>query len=214
MRGVKQLPKFVDHRGILCVAEKGREFSFELGGVSVLKNPRIDYIVESYSMIIVVKGSAIVSTNDKKISVESDQYIELSDGIISIDKYSIAMILSEQPQKSLPNLDIEKVKSLFDKSVSRVFYIKDVPTSKKRGGHAHRFCHQVLIAVEGHYTISSFDGVTETDKILETSSEFVHIPPGVWAEEFDFSKDGICLVLTSHKYDVEGYINNKSELHH
>ena len=34
----------------------------------------------------------------------------------------------------------------------------------------------------------------------------MHIPPGIWASESNFSSGSICLVLASHKYDEKDYI--------
>jgi hypothetical protein len=36
----------------------------------------------------------------------------------------------------------------------------------------------------------------------------LHIPPGVWAHEQNFSSGAICLVLASHGYDESDYIRN------
>ena len=34
----------------------------------------------------------------------------------------------------------------------------------------------------------------------------LHIPPGLWASEINFSSGAICLVLASHLYDETDYI--------
>jgi hypothetical protein len=36
----------------------------------------------------------------------------------------------------------------------------------------------------------------------------LHIPPGIWAAEKEFSSGAICLVLTSKKYEESDYIRN------
>jgi WxcM-like protein len=36
----------------------------------------------------------------------------------------------------------------------------------------------------------------------------LHIPPGIWGQEINFSSGVICLVLTSHLYDEEDYIRD------
>jgi hypothetical protein len=36
----------------------------------------------------------------------------------------------------------------------------------------------------------------------------VHIPPGIWASEINFSSGAICLVLASEKFDEEDYIRD------
>ena len=39
----------------------------------------------------------------------------------------------------------------------------------------------------------------------------LHILPGIWAAEQNFSSGAICLVLASEKYDPEDYIRNYDE---
>jgi hypothetical protein len=92
--------------------------------------------------------------------------------------------------------------------VKRVFYIYDIPSGESRGAHAHRICHQLLIAASGSFKVSVFDGAESCEFILDRPDIGLHIPPGIWASEFDFSGGGICLVLASHEYDESDYIRN------
>jgi hypothetical protein len=92
--------------------------------------------------------------------------------------------------------------------VKRVFYIYDIPSGESRGAHAHRICHQLLIAASGSFKVSVFDGVESFEFILDRPDIGLHIPPGIWASEFDFSGGGICLVLASHEYDEGDYIRD------
>jgi hypothetical protein len=95
---------------------------------------------------------------------------------------------------------------LFD--VKRVFYIYDIPSGESRGAHAHRICHQLLIATSGSFKVSVFDGAEFFEFILDRPDIGLYIPPGIWASEFDFSGGGICLVLASHEYDEGDYIRD------
>lgn len=36
----------------------------------------------------------------------------------------------------------------------------------------------------------------------------LHIPPGIWASEMNFSSGAICLVLASHDFNEEDYIRD------
>jgi hypothetical protein len=92
--------------------------------------------------------------------------------------------------------------------VKRVFYIYDIPSVESRGAHAHRICHQLLIAASGSFKFSVFDGAEFFEFILDRPDLGLHIPPGIWASEFDFSGGGICLVLASHEYDESDYIRD------
>ena len=36
----------------------------------------------------------------------------------------------------------------------------------------------------------------------------LHVPPGIWASEVNFSSGAICLVIASHKYNEQDYIRD------
>ena len=41
--------------------------------------------------------------------------------------------------------------------VNRVFYLYDIPGGESRGAHAHKECHQFLIAAAGSFEVELFD---------------------------------------------------------
>lgn len=90
--------------------------------------------------------------------------------------------------------------------VKRVFYIYDIPGGEDRGAHAHKECHQFLVAASGSFEIELNDGKTKRTVMLNRPYFGLHIPPGVWAAEKSFSSGAVCLVLTSEKYDESDYI--------
>ena len=92
--------------------------------------------------------------------------------------------------------------------IKRVFYLYDVPGGKDRGAHAHKKCHQFLIAGSGSFEVLVNDGVDKRTYCLNRPYSGLHVPPGIWASEINFSSGAICLVLTSHGYDAEDYIRN------
>lgn len=93
-------------------------------------------------------------------------------------------------------------------AIKRVFYLYDVPGGESRGGHAHKECHQFLIAVSGSFEILLDDGTAKRVVQLNRPYLGLHIPPGIWANEYNFSSGSICLVLTSHPYSEQDYIRN------
>jgi len=95
--------------------------------------------------------------------------------------------------------------------VKRVFYIYDIPGGEDRGAHAHKACHQFLIAASGSFEIELDDGNIKRTVMLNRPYFGLHIPPGVWAAEKGFSSGAICLVLTSHLYDATDYLRDYSE---
>ena len=88
----------------------------------------------------------------------------------------------------------------------RVFYLYDIPAGEARGAHAHKKCHQFIVAASGSFEVELDDGVNK--KVVSLNRPFygLHIPPGMWAHEMNFSAGAICLVLTSHNFDPSDYI--------
>ena len=95
--------------------------------------------------------------------------------------------------------------------VSRVFYLYDIPGGEDRGAHAHKECHQFLVAASGSFEVQLDDGNEKKTVMLNQPYRGLHIPPGIWASEINFSSGSICLVLASHKYDESDYIRDYKE---
>ena len=130
-------------------------------------------------------------TNQSKISINNCTLIELPK--IEMRTGNISPIHG--------NIDIP-----FE--IKRVFYLYDIPGGKDRGAHAHKECHQFLIAGSGSFNVLVDDGKSKKTFSLNRPYYGLHIPPGLWAAEMGFSSGAICLVLTSHKYDDNDYIRN------
>ena len=96
-------------------------------------------------------------------------------------------------------------------AIKRVFYLYDIPGGESRGAHAHKECHQFLVAASGSFDVMVDDGYCKKVFNLNRPYFGLHIPPGIWAEEFNFSSGGICLVLASHNYDERDYIRSYDE---
>ena len=92
--------------------------------------------------------------------------------------------------------------------IKRVFYLYDIPAGQERGAHAHIECHQFLIAASGSFEIIVEDGRFKKALFLNQPFMGLHIPPGIWAHEQNFSSGSICLVMTSHTYDENDYIRS------
>ena len=95
--------------------------------------------------------------------------------------------------------------------VKRVFYTYDIPGGEARGAHAHKECHQFLVAASGSFEVILDDGTNKRTVMLNRPYYGLHIPPGIWAAEQGFSSGAICLVLASHRYEEEDYIREYEE---
>ena len=92
--------------------------------------------------------------------------------------------------------------------INRVFYSYDIPGGEDRGAHAHKECHQFIIAASGAFEVVLDDGVNKRTVLLNRPFWGLHVPPGIWASEQGFSSGSICLVLASHGYSEADYIRN------
>ena len=96
-------------------------------------------------------------------------------------------------------------------AIKRIFYLYDVPGGESRGTHSHKKCHQFLIAASGSFEVLLNDGNIQRVMQLNRPYLGLHVPPGIWASEINFSSGAICLVLASEKYDATDYIRDYDE---
>jgi mannose-6-phosphate isomerase-like protein (cupin superfamily) len=101
---------------------------------------------------------------------------------------------------------IDNAEDVLPFEVKRVFYLYDIPGGESRGAHAHKECHQFLIAASGAFEVFLDDGKVKRQVLLNSPNIGLYIPPGIWASEENFSSGSICLVLASHTYDESDYI--------
>lgn len=96
-------------------------------------------------------------------------------------------------------------------NIRRIYYLYDVPGGAQRGGHAHRDLQQFIVAASGCFDVVLDDG--KNKKVVELNRPYygLFVVPGIWRELINFSSGAICLVLASHKYDVNDYIRDYSE---
>ena len=116
-------------------------------------------------------------------------------------------------------LDIPKIKdprgnlAVIEKDVipfqiQRVYYLFDVPSGSKRGGHAHKTLSQFLIALSGSFDVILKDGADVHRITLNNPSKGLLITPGIWRELENFSSGAVCLVVASDVYREEDYIED------
>lgn len=92
--------------------------------------------------------------------------------------------------------------------VKRVFFVYGVESGNIRGEHAHKVCHQFLIAVSGSVSVICDDGVKREEYLLNDPKFGLYIKPGIWGVQYKYSKDAVLCVFASHEYDGNDYIRN------
>jgi dTDP-4-dehydrorhamnose 3,5-epimerase-like enzyme len=88
----------------------------------------------------------------------------------------------------------------------RVYYLYDVPSGSKRGGHAHKKQQEFLIALSGSFDVILKDGKSTQTISLNKPNFGLLIVDGIWRELRNFSSGAVCLVLASDEFDEEDYI--------
>ena len=125
--------------------------------------------------------------------------------------YDCTLIYLKKVDTGKGSISVVENNEHFPFAVKRVFYLYDIPGGESRGAHSHRTCHQFLIAASGAFEILLDDGATRRLVQLNRPYMGLHIPPGIWASEINFSSGSICLVLTSGEYDAGDYIRDYEE---
>lgn len=95
--------------------------------------------------------------------------------------------------------------------IARVYYLYDVPGGAMRGGHAHRSCEEMLIAMSGSFEVLVKDGSRKLSFRLSRSYIGLYLPPMIWRELIDFSSGSVCMVLASEYFDEADYIRDYGE---
>ena len=96
--------------------------------------------------------------------------------------------------------------------IARVYWTYDIPAGERRGGHAHRTCEEIVIAVSGSFDVMVDDGCGE--KViyhLNHPYQGLYIGTKIWRTLEDFSSGAVCLVLASELFDEEEYIYDYDE---
>ncbi|OIV41315.1 sugar 3,4-ketoisomerase [Flavobacterium johnsoniae] len=93
----------------------------------------------------------------------------------------------------------------------RVYYLYDVPSGSRRGGHAHKEQHELLIALSGSFDVVLKDGKSIKTETLNKPNLGLLIVNGIWRELQNFSSGAVCLVLASDEFNENDYIREYKE---
>jgi dTDP-4-dehydrorhamnose 3,5-epimerase-like enzyme len=93
----------------------------------------------------------------------------------------------------------------------REFHLFELQAGVARGGHAHKACHQFLIAMAGQFTVTTDDGAEVRTWNLRSPTQGLHVPPGHWVELTPAADAAVLSVLASHGYDESDYIRDREQ---
>lgn len=104
------------------------------------------------------------------------------------------------------NLTVAEQQSEVPFDVKRVYWIYDVPGGESRGGHAHRHCREMIVALSGSFDVTLDDGTERHTYHLNHPWQGLLVETGIWRTLDDFSSGAVCLVLASDAFDEDDYI--------
>jgi UDP-2-acetamido-3-amino-2,3-dideoxy-glucuronate N-acetyltransferase len=87
----------------------------------------------------------------------------------------------------------------------RIFVVHSVPAGLSRGGHAHKNCEQLLVALAGEIVVElRYEG--QMQQVPLTVGRALLVGSHVWSKQTYLSADAILLVLASEPYESGSYI--------
>lgn len=96
--------------------------------------------------------------------------------------------------------------------IKRVFWIYDVPGGEKRGGHAYKTQHEVIISLSGSFDVVVTNVQGEKIKYsLNRSYYGLYLPPLTWRHMENFSTNSLGLHLSSSTFIEEDYVRKFEE---
>jgi len=91
----------------------------------------------------------------------------------------------------------------FPFKVKRAFWIYNIPLDAMRGGHAHRKCHQLLVAMCGAVMVKLGD---DSSFILDCPDVGLYIPPMCFVNYVPLVENTTLLVLASEQYEDSDFV--------
>jgi len=92
--------------------------------------------------------------------------------------------------------------------IERVYYLHDVPSGAYRGGHSHKECKELLVAISGSFEVILDDGINKQRVMLNNPTRGILIDVDIWRELENFSSGAVCLVLASHGFNEDDYVRD------
>ena len=93
--------------------------------------------------------------------------------------------------------------------IKRVFWTYDVPGGEKRGGHAYKQQHEIIIALSGSFDVIVFNEIGEKSIFSLNRSYFgLYLPPSTWRQIENFSTNSLAFHISSSLFDANDYVRD------
>jgi hypothetical protein len=96
-------------------------------------------------------------------------------------------------------------------TVSRAYWIYDVPGGETRGGHAYYNLQEFIVALSGSFDILLHDGKEEKKFSLNRSYMGLYVPRMIWRQLENFSTNSLALIVADKDYSEDEYFRNFDE---
>ena len=109
------------------------------------------------------------------------------------------------------NLTVAEGQTNVPYDVKRAYWVYYVPAGESRGGHAHRACRELIVAVSGSFSVTLDNGSEKETFHLNHPWQGLLVETGVWRTLDDFSSGAVCLVLASQEFEESDYMRDYSD---
>ena len=109
------------------------------------------------------------------------------------------------------NLTVAQAQEQVPFDIRRVYWVYDVPAGESRGGHAHKRCRELIVAVSGSFHVTLDNGTERKTFLFNHPYQGLLVETDTWRTLDDFSSGAVGLVLASEPFDEEDYIRNYAD---
>lgn len=146
--------------------------------------------------------------NTQNITITNKQPINVSINTSIFDCLLVDLSINHRDKGNITVVENQKTLPF---NIRRVYYLYDIPGGESRGGHAHKYLQQFVIAASGSFDVILDDGQYKRTVTLNRPHHCLHIVPGIWREIINFSSGSICLVLASELYNETDYVRDYND---
>ena len=126
--------------------------------------------------------------------------------IVGLNELKFPCVKDSSPHGFLRVFDQNDIPFL----IQRVFSVTS-NTGGKRGEHAHKKYHQLMICVSGTIDLLCDDGERQQTIRLRPDSDGVWVKSGIWTEQTYLENHSVLLVICDQPYDESDYIRDYAE---
>ena len=96
-------------------------------------------------------------------------------------------------------------------TISRVYWIYDVPGGEQREERALREQEECIIALSGSFDVLLDDGTAQKIVHLNRAYYGLYVPKMIWRRMQNFSTNAVAYVLASNPYNKDDYVRDYDE---